>query len=166
MRKLIAILAIIIAAPFASAASLEETAFERLKSLEGAWIGKSTRGWTDRKTYRVIAGGSVVMSTAFDSHPGETMASMFHLDRGRLMITHYCVAKNQPRLVASDISPDAKTITFTFHDGTGMASRDQGHMDKLVMTFPDSDHFTSHWTWYQKGKEEWMEKIEHERVRD
>ena len=31
--------------------------------------------------------------------------------------------------------------------------------------FVDADHFTSQWTWYQDGKESWMEEIVHARVR-
>lgn len=163
MKRILWIL-VMFAAISLHADSPHERTFARLKALEGEWIGKSTKGWTDRKTYRVIAGGSVVMATSFDSHPGETMATMFHLDRGRLMLTHYCVAKNQPRLVATDFSQDEKTITFTFLDGTGLSSRDQGHMDKVIIEFADDGRFSSQWTWYQKGEERWMEKIVSERA--
>jgi len=141
-----------------------ERAFERIKKLEGTWKGRSTRGWSEQMTYRVIANGSIVMETSFEAHPNETMVTMFGLDRGRLMLTHYCVAKNQPRLVAGDISEDGKKITFNFLDGTGLSSRDQGHMDKAVFHFTDDDHYTAQWTWYQNGSERWMEKIECERA--
>lgn len=141
-----------------------ELAFERIKKLEGKWRGKSTRGWEEEMTYKVIAGGSAVMSTSFDAHPGETMVTMYHIDRGKLMLTHYCVAKNQPRLVAGEISPDGRRIVFTFLDATGIPSRDAGHMDKAVYEFTDDGHFTTQWTWYSKGAERWMEKIECERL--
>ena len=139
--------------------------FERMKSLSGEWRGKSTKGWTDTMKVDVIAGGSVVRMTSFDAHPGETMQTMLHLDGDRLILTHYCVAKNQPRLVAARIAPDLHSATFEFLDGTGMASRDAGHMDKVLYELTDQDHFTSRWTWYSKGEERWMEQIEHERVR-
>jgi len=138
--------------------------FERLKALEGEWQGESTRGWTDRQSLRTIAGGSVVMSTSFDAHPGETMVTLYHLDGERLMLTHYCVAKNQPRLVASEISADGSTATFSFLDGTGMTSRDAGHMDELVLQIEGTSRFTSRWTWYQNGSGRWLEEIRHRRV--
>jgi hypothetical protein len=141
-----------------------ELAFERMKALAGEWKGKSTRGWEERMTWRVIAGGSAVLVTSFDAHPNETMATLFHLDGGKLMLTHYCVAKNQPRLVATDISEDGRRMVFTFRDATGIASRDAGHMDKAVYELVDDRRFTSQWTWYAKGKEQWMEKIECERA--
>ena len=137
--------------------------FERMKSLSGEWRGKSTKGWTDTMKVDVIAEGSVVRFISFDAHPGETMETMVHLDGDRLILTHYCVAKNQPRLVATKI--DGSGATFEFLDGTGMASRDAGHMDKVVYDFTDADHFTSRWTWYSKGEERWLEEIEHERIR-
>lgn len=138
-------------------------AFERFKKLEGRWKGRSTKGWEEDVSYRTIAGGSVVVGTSFDAHPNETMLTLIHLDGDRLMLTHYCVAKNQPRLVATSFADDGKTITFTFLDGTNLPSRDRGHMDKAVFRFIDENHVTSRWTWYQNGKESWMEEISLER---
>ena len=149
----------------APATSPHQLAFDRLKALEGKWRGKSTKGWEEDVTYRTIAGGSVVMSTSFDAHPGETMATMFHLDQGTLMLTHYCVGKSQPRLVATEVSPDGRRILFTFKDVTGIPSRDAGHMDKALYEFVDENHTTTQWTWYAQGQERWMEKIELERIR-
>ena len=36
----------------------------------------------------------------------------------------------------------------------------------LVIEFDGEARFTSQWTWYQKGKESWMEKIINERIAD
>jgi len=138
-------------------------AFERFKKLGGEWMGKSTKGWQETIRYQVIAGGTVVVGTSFDAHPNETMMTMIHLDGERLMLTHYCVAKNQPRLVATSFEDEGRKITFTFLDGTNMPSRNRGHMDKAVFRFVDDNHVTSQWTWYQDGKESWMEEITLER---
>jgi len=136
--------------------------FATLKSLQGRWRGRSTRGWTEEATIRVIARGSVVEMASFDAHPGEQMRTMFHLDGDRLLLTHYCVARNQPRLVAR--AEGGEGIRFEFVDATGIASRDQGHMDKAVYRFLDADHFVTRWTWYQDGRESWMEEIAMERL--
>lgn len=140
--------------------------FERLKKLEGKWKGKSTKGWEEEVSYRVIAAGSVIVANSFDAHPNETMMTMYHMDGDKLMLTHYCVAKNQPRLVATSFSEDGNTITFTFKDATNIPSRDKGHMDKLILKFTDQNNFTSQWTWYQNGKENWMEEIKMKRIKD
>jgi hypothetical protein len=61
-------------------------AFARFKGLAGRWQGRSTRGWTDTSTIRVIAGGSVVEMASFDAHPGEEMRTLFHLDGDRHLV--------------------------------------------------------------------------------
>jgi len=139
-------------------------AFEQFKRLNGTWRGRSTKGWDEVVSYKTIAGESVVVANSFDAHPNETMMTMFYMDGERLILTHFCVARNQPRLVATTFADAGKTITFTFLDGTNLPSRDRGHMDKLVFRFVDDNHAVSHWTWYQNGKESWMEEIRLERI--
>ena len=142
-------------------------AYERFKNLAGEWAGKSTKGWTDREMISVIARESAVMVISnFEAHPDETMATMVHLDGDRLMLTHYCVARNQPRLEAISIENDGRTISFAFRDGTNLPSRDTGHMDKAIFRFVDDAHYSSQWTFYQDGQESWMEEIVYERVAD
>ena len=134
-------------------------AFERIKSLAGSWEGRSTKGWRENLRYQVIAGGSAVLETSFEAHPGEEMATVFHMDGDRLVLTHYCVAKNQPRLEATSISDGGTRIVFTFRDGGNIPTRDKGHMDSAVMTFDGPDRITARWSWYQDGKEKWFEDI-------
>jgi hypothetical protein len=139
--------------------------FDKMKTLAGDWKGQSTRGWEDTGQIRVIAGGSVIEFRTFDSHPGETMVTMVHLDGDRLLLTHYCVAKNQPRLIATEYNEESGSAVFEYLDGTGLASRETGHMDKMTLSIPDSDHYTTRWTWYSKGTERWMEEIHNQRAK-
>jgi hypothetical protein len=147
------------------ALSPAEATFAHLKDMAGTWTAHSTRGWNEDLRFQVIAGGSAVLETSFDAHPGETMATLFYMDGPRLMLTHYCVAKNQPRLMATSFEDDNRTVTFTFVDATNLPTRDHGHMDKVVYHFTDDDHTTSQWTWFQDQSEQWMEKIEATRKR-
>lgn len=146
-------------------AARAKAAFERFKTLEGQWLGRSTKGWEEKITFKVIAGGSAVHESSFDAHPNETMVTVFHLDGERLLLTHYCVAKNQPRLQLTAVEDGGKKLTFTFLDATNLPSRNKGHMDKVVYRFLDDDHLTSQWTWYQDGKENWLEEIKLERLK-
>lgn len=140
--------------------------FERFGALSGEWRGRSTKGWTDRAVIRTIAAGSVVVSTSeFEAHPGDTMMTMVHLDGDRLLLTHYCIAKNQPRLEMTAVEEEGRRATFRFLDGTNLASRNQGHMDSVEFRFQDSDHFSSRWSFYKDGREDWMEEIHYERIR-
>ena len=140
-------------------------AFERFKALAGTWIGRSTKGWEDEVTIDVIAGGSVVRESSFNAHPGETMLTLFHLDGDRLMLTHYCVARNQPRMVASRFEEGGRKVAFDFLDATNLTPPGAGHMHSSMFEFRDADHFTSRWTWFQDGNERWMEEIVYERKR-
>ena len=149
---------------WAADVSPAEQTFERFKALEGNWKAASTQGWEGDISYRVLAGGSAVLQVSqIDPHAGSAMATLYHLDGDRLMLTHYCIAGNQPRLVASDFAADGSGATFSFLDSTNLTSRDQGHMDSAVFSWIDDDHYSSRWTWYQDGEETWMEEIQLER---
>jgi hypothetical protein len=144
------------------------TAYEKFKALEGTWEGKSTKGWTERLTISVIAGGSCVLETSEMLHGANEeamkMATAYHMDGPNLMLTHYCAAKNQPRMRATQISDDGGDVLFEFIDGTNMASRDTPHMDKAHFKFDGTDKIHEQWTFYSNGKEQWMEEIEYKRV--
>jgi hypothetical protein len=80
------------------------------------------------------------------------MITMFHLDGDRLLMTHYCGAGNQPRMVGT-VSPDGKTITFNFLDATNVLGSQPGHMERMVLTILDANHHTEEWSFLaQDGK--------------
>ncbi len=142
-----------------------EVAFARFKRLAGEWRARSSKGWTGGNVARVIARGSAVLfESAFDDDKESGMATIYYLDKGRLLLTHYCESKTQPTLVATGQSADGKTLLFTFLSGTGMANRDTGHMDKLLFRFIGDDAYALRWTWYGKGSEQWLEEIENRRA--
>jgi hypothetical protein len=159
-----AILAATAAAQPAASPNLAKALFARLLELEGDWVGRSTKGWTERTHFHVIARGSALLETG-DPGPDSPspMATVYVVDGDRVLLTHYCEAKNHPRLQATEV--DAAGALFTFVDATNLPSRDRGHMDKVRFRFLGRDRFTSQWTWYQDGKEGWMEEIEYRRVR-
>jgi len=150
-----------------------QSVFERLKKLDGSWRSKSTKGWQETQQFRVLARGTAVVSqsspgaaTATESadSPNSPMMTVFHMDGSRLLLTHYCEAGNQPRLVATSIEDGGRTVHFSFLDATNLASPAAGHMHSVVMTFLDDNHFSEQWSWYENGKEQWMESVTNERV--
>lgn len=127
-----------------------QKALDRFKSMAGTWNGKGAHGETSEVTYQLIAGGTSVMA---DIKMGdEAMTSLFYVDNGRLLMTHFCPSNNQPRMQAV-IAPDGKTVTFDFLDATNLASPQVGHMHKVVYVFTDSDHYNEDWTWKHEGKD-------------
>lgn len=141
-------------------APVSARAWERLKDLQGDWVGRSTKGWTESINFSLIAQDSYLVESSFDAHPGERMLTIFHAHADGVMLTHYCVARNQPRLRLTGATSDASRLEFTFLDITGVPSRDRGHMDKLVVEFLEDGRVAYQWTWYQQGRESWMERIE------
>jgi hypothetical protein len=147
-------------------------AFERIKKLEGTWQSKSTKGWEERQQYRLIAKGTAVVSQSMtapsayasraDTAPNAPMLTVFHMDGDHLLLTHYCEAGNQPRMIATAVEDGGRTVRFVFLDATNMASRTVGHMHAVVITFVDDNNFNEQWSWYENGKEQWMETVHNE----
>jgi len=142
-------------AVFLSTAALaqanSQAGFDKLKSLEGSWAGKTSDGRDVQVDFRVVSGGSAVMSEIRGTAEAN-MITMFHPDGERLLMTHYCGAGNQPRMVGT-LSPDGKTISFSFLDATNVLPTQPGHMQQLILTVIDPNHQTEQWDFLgQDGK--------------
>jgi hypothetical protein len=146
--RITAALAMLLAIPSFAQSNAKAT-FERLQTLNGTWEGKANNGKPVKVVFRSTSGGSALVSEILGE---ENMITVFHLDNDRLLMTHYCAAGNQPRMLAS-ASPDGKTVTFTFIDGTNIPSPKAGHMSTLVINMPDANHHTEDWTFVEDGKE-------------
>ncbi len=148
------------------AAEIEATkAFEQLKNLVGEWQGSREDGSTATAIYRLSANGSVLVEE-FDviDREGYDMSTMYHLDGDRLMLTHYCMAKNQPRMKADLASSDLNTLRFSFLDATNMKSPEDGHMHSAVFRFVDENEMKQSWTFRKDGKDSFTEVIRFERT--
>ena len=129
-------------------------AFEKLKTLAGRWEGTSGEGIKGEAIYELTSGDSALLERMSESGPEHTtMVTVYHLDGPRLLLTHYCATKNQPRMRAVSYSPENGTLAFEFLDATNLASPDVGHMHRAVYNFMDADHVTAQWSWRQGGNE-------------
>lgn len=128
------------------------TGFDKLKSLVGEWQGKSKEGKKVTVTYELVSNESVLLERlASENEPN--MITMYHLDGDHLMMTHYCTAKNQPRMRAEFGKDDNPVLQFEFIDATNLAKATDGHMHRMAITFIDDDHVTHEWTWRQNEQE-------------
>ena len=132
-------------------------AFERLKMLAGQWTGTGADGTTSHYSYEVVAGGSALLERCEMPHDGVpvTMLTLFTLDGSRLLLTHYCMAGNQPRMQAQEMVGD--TIAFEFLDATGLDTPDEGHMHRATFHFDGPDRFTTQWTFRAGDKDVFSE---------
>ena len=109
-----------------------EVAFERLKSLAGTW--ESTEKGSTRKsttTYALTGGGSVLI----ESMGG--MATAYHLDKGSLVLTHFCGAGNQPRMRAKTIENGGRHLVFEMYDITNHPDPNAYYTKSLDVSFLD-----------------------------
>jgi hypothetical protein len=132
-----------------SGASPAAQGMSRLSSLVGTWEAKGPEGNPVKITFSMAGEGSTVMEHL---SLGD-MITMYHRDGENLMLTHYCAGNNQPRMRATGLSADGKSIAFKFQDVTNLESPDAPHMKGLTITFDDADHITEEWTHGGAGHE-------------
>ena len=138
-------------------------AFARLKTLVGEWEADTQKG-KDHLSYELTGGGTAVVEReTAEQMPG--MLTVYHLDRDRLILTHYCMAGNQPRMQARAFNPASGDLQFQFLDITNLSSPGAGHMHNVRLRLVDHDHFQSEWQFYEDGKPKFSETATYVRVR-
>lgn len=158
------VLSLSLLAPLAATEVPSAASFEKIKSLAGEWRGVSGKGKKVRLSYETIAGGTAVLETFGWEGSEQTMSTVYHLDGDRLVLTHYCVSNNQPRMQAQ-AGGEPGVLRFEFLDATNLKSSADGHMHKALLRIHDQDHIGNAWTYFQDGKEAFTESGEYERIR-
>jgi hypothetical protein len=131
--------------------------FEQLKKLEGKWTGvwkeagKTEPAEPTEVTYEVSSGGSALVEKLSPGTPHE-MVSVYNDEKGELVMTHYCLLKNQPKLKLK--SADENQIELEFTEANGVKAEDP-HMHALRITFEGPDSIKQEWYGYENGK--WSE---------
>ena len=126
---------------------------ERIKKMAGTWVEADKDGKpTDKvvSVLKVTAGGSAVQETTFPGQPME-MISLYHVDKGDLVMTHYCVLGNQPRFKA-DASGPKNQIKWVFTGGTNLDPAKDMHMHGATVTFVDDDRIEIVGEAWENGK--------------
>ena len=125
---------------------------EKMKKLAGTWLVADEDGKaTDQvaSVIKVTAGGSAVHETLFPGQPHE-MVSIYTVDGADLVMTHYCVLGNQPRMKADPKSPDNQ-IVFRFAGGANLDPAKDKHMHAATLTMTDDDHLEVKGTGWENG---------------
>jgi len=126
---------------------------EILKQLVGEWIALDAKGQPTTQVvsvFKVTAGGSAVHETIFPGTPHE-MVSVYHLDGKDLVLTHYCAAKNQPRMKADPTAP-ANKLVFKFAGGANIDPAKDMHMHEGSITLINADNIEWAWHGWANGK--------------
>jgi hypothetical protein len=121
-----------------TAQSIGKQAFEKLRALAGSWQGEIMR-IPISFTIRATSSGTTILHEAHTEggNPPNHEITVLYMEGERLLATHYCDAGNQSHLEGK-ISPDGKTIKFSFLDVVG--SKQGGYLKDMALTTVDADH--------------------------
>src|SRR5690242_8547659 len=125
---------------------------ERLKKLAGTWVVAGEDGKpTDQvvSIIKVTAGGSAVHETLFPGQPQE-MVSIYTAVGPDLVMTHYCVLGNQPRMKADPNSPPNQ-IVFRFAGGSNFNPEKDKHMHEATLTLVGDDRIEVNGIGWENG---------------
>ncbi len=127
----------------------------RLRQLAGTWEGTVTHGDEGeaepaKAVYRVTSAGSAIIETLFADTEHE-MVTVYHMDAGQVVMTHYCAIGNQPKM-GEQASNDGDAMSFEFIGGSNMNSEDDPHMHAMTIKFLGNDHIQANWTMYADGQ--------------
>lgn len=147
MRTVLAVLGVLLLTGAAPADALDGPGprmFERLKTLTGEWEG--TYEWSQGRTgggplrvnYFLTGAGSALVESLVQGGV-TTMTTVYHLDGADLRMTHYCAARNQPRLKAVKVDETAGSAEFTLVDVTGVGPKNPGYVEGFLIELLDGD---------------------------
>jgi hypothetical protein len=125
---------------------------EKMKKLAGTWLVVDKDGKPTDQVASIIkltAGGSAVHETLFPGQPQE-MISIYTVDGPDLVLTHYCVLGNQPRLKADPNSPPNQ-IVFRFAGGSNLNPKKDKHMHDVTLTIVSDDQIEVNGTGWENG---------------
>jgi len=123
-----------------------------IRLAQGPWMTAGKDGKATAQVASIIkvtAGGSAVHETLFPGQPHE-MISVYTVEGPDLIMTHYCVLGNQPRMKASAKSP-SNQIVFEFAGGGNLDPKKDKHMHAATLTFVDDDRLEVNGTGWENG---------------
>ena len=129
-----------------------KAAFERLKGLAGVWKGHQTTpdGPPMEVEYRLTGNGSAVTERLFAGSPHE-MLSVYYLERGELVLTHYCSMGNQPQMKLVAGGKDGE-LRFDFAGGANLDAASSTHIHGGRIATPAPDRFDADWYVFSQGR--------------
>jgi len=113
-------------------------AFNKMKTLVGVWQKEGGNNPNFSISFELTANNSVLVETWL--HKGKSHSlTVYHLNSGNLMATHYCPQGNQPRLELTKNST-IRNLSFDFLDATNLDSLADPHQHSLGFEFLNENH--------------------------
>jgi hypothetical protein len=132
----------------------KNAAFERFVGLAGDWVaaedGEMTKKGDLVARYHLTGSATAVVEDIFPGTP-HAMTTVYFLDGSELVLTHYCMTGNQPRMRAKATA--SPVVAFTFDGGTNINPKKDRHMHNATFEFVGADELKSTWSEYADGKQ-------------
>jgi hypothetical protein len=129
-------------------------ALERFKTLAGEWVAAEDGDMVKKgdlvARYAVTASGSAVVETVFPGSEHE-MVTVYHADGPDLVLTHYCMEGNQPRMRAKGAAQGSR-FDFAYDGGTNIDPKRDRHMHSATFDLVGADEIRSEWSELAEGK--------------
>lgn len=130
-------------------------AFKLLRSLVGTWDMTSTspsgKTYSDKVIYRMASGGSVLFE---EIGPAASMLTTYHLDKGSLVLTHFCTVGNQPRMRLRSVADSGRKLAFEIYDITNLARPEAYHSTNLEVSFISENRVRLTYTGKSAGQDQ------------
>ena len=141
------------AAPAPAPARPTSAPLERFKTLAGEWVAAEDGDMVKKgdlvARYAVTASGSAVVETVFPGSEHE-MVTVYHADGPDLVLTHFCMEGNQPRMRAR--GAQGSRFEFAYDGGTNIDPKRDRHMHSATFDLASADEIRSEWSELAEGK--------------
>ncbi len=132
----------------ASADAVEDAAaiFDSFKSLVGTYREVDTDGRPATVKYALTAGGSAMTETWY-MPSGKQELTVFHMDNGSMVATHYCAANRQSTVVLSVPKEGELDYPFRLRSISNLPSSEASHNTGFAYRFasPERIERTEEW---------------------
>jgi hypothetical protein len=140
-------------APRSNGGTPAAAALEQFKALAGEWVAAEDSEMARKgdlvARYTVTGDGSAVVETVFPGKAHE-MITVYHAEGRDLVLTHYCVEGNQPRMRARNAS--GPRFDFAYDGGANIDPSRDRHMHSASIELLGADEVRSEWTEHADGK--------------
>jgi hypothetical protein len=136
-------------------------AFTQLQTLVGEWEGKTEAGRVLKVSYRLTAGGTVLVET-WTLGPQRESLTLYHMDNESLIATHYCPVGNQPRLRLKD-GGKPSLLAFEFVSATNLPKPELAHQHRFEMELLQANSFARSETYLENGAAD-TERVVYSRI--
>ena len=129
----------------------DATMLGQISELIGDWEMTDEEGTRHHAaTFAMTAGGSAVREIMFPGDAHE-MTNLYHMDGGDLVITHYCAAGNQPRMVASKAVETDDGTVFRFElESVSNLRESHDHYMGMTLTILKAGGLRQDWRSYDR----------------